>query len=101
MRQKFFFIFILVLLATDKILAQQWVWDEIYEDQHSTPAESPIPGIIGLGILIIIIWIIRGLIKYWKNELNKKKEIRKHNEKRTIDILSNIDSVINSRSKQQ
>lgn len=80
--KKNYTLLIVFLLSTGNLFAQQWVWDEIYEEQHSTPAENPILGIIGLGALIFFIWLISSIIKYGKKEQSRKKENRKKNEKK-------------------
>lgn len=88
---------ILTALASfiNQICAQQWVWDEIYEEQLDTPSEDfTLGGLICLCVLIGLIWFISKCVKIAKEEHRKKMELRKKNEKKTDDILSNMDHVI-------
>jgi len=81
----------------NKLLAQQWVWDEIDRDRQDTSSDGfSFGGFIGLCLIIGVIWLISKGIKAGKEEHAKRMEQRKQNEKRTDDILSNMDNLINS-----
>jgi hypothetical protein len=70
-------------LPLKRVLAQQWVWDEIYEEQHATPrSEDPSFGyiLLGLIILVAILFVIGLLINMFK----------KHKEG-IIDLLSDFE----------
>ncbi len=59
----------ILTFSFNKLLAQQWVWDEIYEEQHASPrSEEPSLGyiILGLIILVAIIFVIGLLINLFK-----------------------------------
>lgn len=56
-------------LPLNRVFAQQWIWDEIYEEQHATPrSEEPSIGYVLLGfiILVAIIFVIGLLINLFK-----------------------------------
>lgn len=81
----------------NKLLAQQWVWDEIDKDRQDTPSDGfSFGGFIGLCLLIVVIWLISKGIMVGKEEHAKRMKQRKQNEKRTDDILSNMEDFINS-----
>lgn len=81
----------------NELIAQQWVWDEIEMERQDTPSEGfSFGGLILLCVLVAIIWLIGKGVKAGKEEHAKKIERRKQNEKKTNDILSNMDSIINS-----
>lgn len=84
-------------VSIDKLMAQQWVWDEIYRDRQDTASDdSSFGGFVGLCLFVAIIWIISKIVKVGKEEHTKRMKQRKQNEKKTDDILSNIDDLINS-----
>lgn len=77
--------------------AQQEIWEEIYRDEQDVSSDGfSFGGFVGLCLLIAIIWIISKAVKVIKEERVRKMEQRKQNEKRTDDILSNIDGFINT-----
>lgn len=87
----------LLLIAKNKLLAQQWAMDEAYDDWSDTSSDGfSIKGFICFAVLIGIIWLISKGVKVAKEEHTRKMEIRKKNEKKTDDIVSNIDQIINS-----
>lgn len=91
-----------VVASINKLLAQQWVWDEIDRDRQDTSSDGfSFGGIIVLCLLIAVIWLISKGIKAGKEEHAKRMEQRKQNEKRTDDILSNMDDFINSLNNKE
>ena len=84
-------------ILINKLMAQQWVWDEIEKERQDTPSEGfSFSGFILLCVLVAIIWLISKGVKIGKEEHAKRIERRKQNEKKTNDILSNMDNIINS-----
>lgn len=70
----------ILTFSFNKLLAQQWVWDEIYEEQHASPrSEEPSFGYILLGLIIIvtIIFVIGLLVNLFKK-----------NKERIMDVFS-------------
>lgn len=97
MKRKLLTAFGFLLIAKNKLLAQQWAMDEVYDDWRDTSSdEISIGGVIGLVVLIGIIWLISKGVKAAKEEHTRKMELRKKNEKKTDDIISNIDRIMNS-----
>jgi uncharacterized transporter YbjL len=91
-----------VVASINKLLAQQWVWDEIDRDRQDTSSDGfSFGGIIVLCLLIAFIWLISKGIKVGKEEHARRMEQRKQNEKRTDDILSNMDDFINSLNNKE
>ena len=83
--------------SINQLFAQQWVWDEIDKDYQDTSSDGvSFVGFIGLCIIIAVIWLISKGINAGKEEHAKRMKQRKQNEKRTDDILSNMDNLINS-----
>lgn len=83
--------------SVNTLLAQQWVWDEIDGDRQGASSDGfSFGGIILLCLIVAVIWLISKGIKVGKEEHAKRIEQRKQNEKKTDDILSNMDSFINS-----
>lgn len=102
MKQKIFTAIGLFLISINKPRAQQWAMDEAYDDWRDTSSDGfSIGGVIGLLVLIGFIWLISKGVKTAKKEHEKKIELRKKNEKKTNDILSNIDNIIGSKNKKQ
>jgi len=90
-------IIISLLVHIDYVFAQQWGMDEAYYDWRDTSSEGfSVRGLFGLAILVGIIWLISKGVKAVKEEHARNMELRKQNEKKTEDILSNIDQVIDS-----
>ena len=90
-------IFITILIYVQHVFAQQWGMDEAYYDWRDTRSEGfSIGGLFVLAIIVGIIWLISKGLKAAKEEHAKSMELRKKNEKKTEDILSNIDQVIDS-----
>ena len=89
--------FITTLVLINHVFAQQWGMDEAYYDWRDTRSEGfSIRGLLGLVILVGVIWLISKGVKAVKEEHEKNLELRKQNEKKTEDILSDIDQVIDS-----
>lgn len=87
----------LLLIAKNKLFAQQWAMDEVYDDWRDTSSDDfSVCGLIGLAVLIGVIWLISKGIKVAKEEHTKKMELRKKNEKKTDDIVSSIDKIMDS-----
>ena len=92
-----FAILIAILIHGNHVFAQQWGMDEAYYDWRDTRSEGfSIRGLLGLVILVGVIWLISKGVKAVKEEHEKNLELRKLNEKKTEDILSDIDQVIDS-----
>lgn len=92
----------LMLIAKNELFAQQWAMDEVYDDWRDTSSDSfSIGGLIGLVVLIGIVWLISKGVKVAKEEHTRKMELRKKNEKKTDDIVSNIDQIIHSINQKQ
>lgn len=90
-------IFITILIYVQHVFAQQWGMDEAYYDWRDTRSEGfSIGGLFVLAFIVGIIWLISKGIKTAKEEHAKSMELRKKNEKKTEDILSNIDQIIDS-----
>lgn len=86
-----------LLIAINRLRAQQWAMDEAYDDWRDTSSDGfSVGGLIGLAVLIGVIWLISKGIKVAKEEHTKKMELRKKNEKKTDDIVSNIDKIMDS-----
>ena len=59
----------ILTFSFNKLLAQQWVWDEIYEEQNASPRSRELSLgyiILGLIILVAIIFVIGLLINLFK-----------------------------------
>lgn len=88
---------ITILILISQVYAQQWGMDEAYYDWRDTRSDGfSIGGLFVLAIIVGIIWLISKGLKAAKEEHAKSMELRKKNEKKTEDILSNIDQVIDS-----
>ena len=91
-----------LLIVKNKLLAQQWAMDEAYDDWRDTSSDGfSVRGLIGLAVLIGVIWLISKGIKCAKEEHTKKMELRKKNEKKTDDIISNIDNIMDSINRKK
>lgn len=92
----------LLLIAKNKLHAQQWAMDEAYDDWRETSSDGfSVGGLIGLVVLIGIVWLISKGVKVAKEEHTRKMELRKKNEKKTDDIVSTIDKIIDSINQKQ
>ncbi len=94
--------FITTLVLINHVFAQQWGMDEAYDDWLDTRSDGfSLGGLFVLAILVGVVWLISKGFKAVKEEHTRNVELRKKNEKKTEDIVSNIDQIINSINKKQ
>jgi len=81
--KKISFLIGILTFSFNRLFAQQWVWDEIYKEQHASPqSEEPSFGyiLLGLIILVAIIFVIGLLVNLFKK-----------NKERIIDFFSDFE----------
>ena len=97
MMKRIITIFITTLIHINYVFGQQWGMDEAYDDWRDTRSEGfSLGGLFVLAILVVVIWLISKGVKAVKEEHERNMELRKNNEKKTENILSNIDQIIDS-----
>lgn len=85
------------LILTSQVFAQQWGMDEAYEDWRDTRTESfSVGGLFVLAVLVGVVLLISKGLKAVKEEHARNLELRTKNEKKTEDIVSKTDQIINS-----
>ena len=89
-----------VILLKMSAFAQSAYMHEAQEDAREGGGDF-FTAILGFVVLIVFAKIISSISKSVKKEHERKMEKRKRNEKKTDDILTNMDDIINSIQKKQ